>query len=125
LPAATTNPAPPASPAAPTTTAPTLPTVPNCGGGAYEPKTLLIACGSGATMATDVAWRSWQPAAASGTGTVHLQVNGHPVAAAAALMLSRVVNGPVGPQFTVLTVTWTGAAPDGNPSDTYHLQVQG
>jgi hypothetical protein len=112
--------------AAPTTTAATrLPTVPNCGGGAYEPRTLLIVCGSGATMATDVAWRSWQPAAASGTGTIHLQVNGRTVAAPAALMLSEVVNGPVGPQFTLLTVTWTGAAPDGKPSDAYHLQVQG
>jgi hypothetical protein len=112
--------------AAPTTAATTrLPTVPNCGGGAYEPRTLLIVCGSGATMATDVAWRSWQPAAASATGTVHLQVNGRTVAAPAVLMLSEVVNGPVGPQFTLLTVTWTGAAPDGKPSDAYHLQVQG
>ncbi len=112
--------------AAPTTTPATrLPTVPNCGGGAYEPRTLLIVCGSGATMATDVTWRSWQPAAATGTGTVHLQVNGRTVAAPAALALSQVVNGPVGPQFTLLTVTWTGTAPDGNPSDTYHLQVQG
>jgi hypothetical protein len=113
------------TPPAPTTTVALLPTVPNCGGGAYEPKTLLIVCGSGTTMATDVAWRSWQPATASGTGTIHLQVNGHPVTAPAALSLSQVVKGPVGPQFTLLTVTWTGTAPDGNPRDTYHLQVQG
>jgi hypothetical protein len=99
--------------------------VPNCGGGAYEPQTLLIVCGSGTTMATGVAWRSWEPARASGSGTIHLQVNGQPVSAPATLLLSEVVTGPVGPQFTVLTVTWTGKPPDGKAREIYHLQVQG
>jgi len=113
-------------PAAPATTAARrLPTVPNCGGGAYEPKTLLIVCGSGTTMATGVSWRSWEPVLASGSGTVHLQVNGQPVSAPATLLLSNVVDGPVGPQFTVLIVTWTGTPPDGKARETYHLQVQG
>jgi len=113
-------------PAAPATTAERhLPTVPNCGGGAYEPRTLLIVCGSGSTMATEVSWRSWEPARASGSGTVHLQVNGQTVSAPATLLLSDVVAGAVGPQFTLLTVTWTGAPPDGKARETYHLQVQG
>jgi hypothetical protein len=113
----------PASPA--TTAARQLPTVPNCGGGAFEPKTLLIVCGSGTTMATGVSWRSWEQTLASGSGTVHLQVNGQPVSAPATLRLSQVSDGPVGPQYTLLTVTWTGTPPDGKPSETYRLQVQG
>jgi hypothetical protein len=123
VPATTAAPAPASAPV--TTAVGQLPTVPNCGGGAYEPKTLLIVCGTGTTMATGVSWRSWAPAGASGSGTVHLQVNGRPLSAPAALLLSDVVNGPVGPQFTVLTVTWTGTPPDGNAKDTYHLKVVG
>jgi hypothetical protein len=114
------------APASPSTTAPQqVPTVPNCGGGAYKPQTLLIVCGSGTTMATGVSWRSWEQALASGTGTVHLQVNGQSVSGPATLQLSQVVHGPVGPQYTLLTVTWTGTPPDGKASEIYHLQVQG
>jgi hypothetical protein len=76
-------------------------------------------------MATGVSWRSWAPEVAAGSGTVHLQVNGQPVSAPATLLLSDVVSGPVGPQFTRLTVTWTGTPPDGKARETYHLQIQG
>jgi hypothetical protein len=121
LPASTTTrPSPPR-----TTIAQHLPTVPNCGGGAYEPKTLLIVCGSGTTMATGVSWHAWGTSMASGSGTVQLAVHGTPTSAPAALVLSNVVNGPVGPQFSRLTVTWTGTSPDGNHQDMYSLQVQG
>jgi hypothetical protein len=109
----------------PTTVAHQVATVPNCGGGAYKPATLLIVCGTGTTMATGVTWRSWGPATATGTGTVHLQVHGQAIASAANLALDRVVVGAVGPQFTRLTVTWTGGSPDGRPQDVYPLQVQG
>jgi hypothetical protein len=116
---------------APASTTPTtrhqLPTVPNCGGGAYEPKTLLIVCGSGstATTATAVSWRSWGTSTASGSGTVQLTANGHPASGPATLLLSEVVDGPVGPQFSRLTVTWTGTSPDGKQQDVYSLQSQG
>jgi hypothetical protein len=104
-----------------------LPTVPNCGGGAYEPKTLLIVCGSGsaATAATEVSWAAWDKSEAHGSGRVTLQVDGRPTSAPATLRLSTVVNGPVGPQFTVLTVTWQGGSPDGKTQDTYRLQLGG
>jgi hypothetical protein len=108
-----------------TTVAHQLPTVPDCGGGAYEPATLLIVCGSGGTVATGVTWRSWGTATATGSGTVHLQVHGQAVTAAATLLLSRVVTGSVGPQYTRLTITWTGVSPDGRPQDIYQLQVLG
>lgn len=109
-----------------TTVAHQLPTVPNCGGGAFEPKTLLIVCGTGTTMATGVSWRSWGSTAATGSGTVQLRVSGGQTASdAASLALSEVRNGPVGPQFTLLTVTWTGISPDGRHQDTYPLQMQG
>jgi hypothetical protein len=76
-------------------------------------------------MATGVSWRSWESAGALGAGTVHVQVKGQAVSASATLRLSQVVKGPGGPQFTLLTVTWTGQPPDGNARDTYRLQVQG
>jgi hypothetical protein len=104
-----------------------LPTVPNCGGGAYKPQTLLIVCGSGsaATTATEVSWASWGASEAHGSGTVNLQVDGRPTSSPAALRLSTVVDGPVGPQFSVLTVTWQSDSPDGKAQDTYRLQLGG
>jgi hypothetical protein len=76
-------------------------------------------------MATGVSWRSWGTSTASGSGTVQLTVNGHPASAPATLLLSRVVDGPAGPQFSQLTVTWTGMPPDGKQQDVYSLQTQG
>lgn len=112
--------APTTRPAAPGLT----PTVPNCGGGAFEPKTLLIVCGGAVTVATGVAWSSWGAQSAAGTGTVEVSPRGRPVGAAARLLLSQVRAGSSGPQFTLLTVTWTGSSPDGHPSDVYHLSME-
>jgi hypothetical protein len=108
-------------PASPTTVAGQLPTVPNCGGGAYKPQTLLIVCGNDTTMATGVAWDAWGRTSASGAGTVHLVVAGHAATGAAHLVLDTVSTGPVGPQFSRLTVTWSGQSPDGHAQDTYRL----
>jgi hypothetical protein len=113
------------TPTTATTVAHQVPTVPNCGGGAFEPKTLLIVCGSGTTMATGVSWRSWASSGAAGSGMVHLVVAGQATVAAATLTLDEVVVGPVGPQFSRLTVTWTGASPDGRPQDAYRLEMDG
>jgi hypothetical protein len=132
-PAATTAPTSsttaPASPptAPPATVAGQLPTVPNCGGGAYKPTTLLIVCGdgpTGSTMATGVSWTSWNAESAAGTGSVHLVAHGQPVVAPGRLTLGMVTRGSMGPQFTRLTVTWTGMSPDGNPSHVYTLQIE-
>jgi hypothetical protein len=106
---------------APTTVAGQVPTVPNCGGGAYEPRTLLIVCGVGTTMATGVAWSSWTASTATGNGDVHLTTGGQQVVSPAVLQLSEVRYGSNGPQFSLLTVTWTGPSPDGRPTDTFHL----
>jgi hypothetical protein len=97
------------------------PTVFDCGGGAYEPATLLVVCGIATTMVTGVKWTSWTSTAASGSGSVHL--TGHAQPAPADLALSAVVSTPHGPQFSVLTVTWTGPSPDGKPSDVFDLAV--
>ena len=116
----------PATTAPATTVAGQLTTVPNCGGGAYKPATLLIVCGNGneATMATGVSWTSWNAASAAGTGSVHLVAAGKPVVAPGRLTLGTVKQGSMGPQFTRLTVTWTGTSPDGHPSDVYPLQIE-
>jgi hypothetical protein len=100
-----------------------LPTAPNCGGGAYRPRTLLIVCGVGTAMATGVQWATWTSTSARGTGTVNLDVGGRSVSSPARLLLEDVVGSVDGPQYSVLTVTWTGTSPDGHPTDTYHLTV--
>jgi hypothetical protein len=108
-----------------TTVAHQVPTVPNCGGGAYKPATLLIVCGDDTTMATGVSWQSWDATGAAGTGTVRLNAGGTAKTAAARLALSDVVQGGVGPQFSVLTVTWSATSPDGHPTDVFRLSPGG
>jgi hypothetical protein len=74
-------------------------------------------------MATGVEWGSWTTTTARGNGTVHLDVDGRSVASAGALVLDHVVTSADGPQYSVLTVAWSGPSPDGRPTDTYHLSV--
>jgi hypothetical protein len=111
----------PAATSPPQTSVPLTATVPNCGGGAYKPATLLIVCGSATTMATGVTWSSWTASGAEGSGTVRLVEGGTSATAPGHLALSEVVNGSVGPQFTLLTVTWIGTSPDGKATDTFRL----
>lgn len=96
-------------------------TVPDCGAGAYRPATLLVTCVTGGVVVTGLEWSSWGPSTAAGSGTVHMTVGGQPVSGQAGLALSDVVTASTGPQFTVLTVTWSGRSPDGHATDTYHL----
>jgi hypothetical protein len=114
----------PATAAAATTPPQRLPTAPNCGGGAYKPATLLIVCASGdkAVLATGVTWRSWSATGALGAGTMHLVVHGQTALRPATLSLGGVTDGPGGPQFTQLTVTWLGSSPTGAARASYHLQ---
>jgi hypothetical protein len=56
---------------------------------------------------------------------VHVVVHDQPVAEPATLTLAGVAMGSVGPQFTQLTVTWTGSSPTGSPRVSYHLQPGG
>lgn len=100
-----------------------VPTVFDCGGGAYEPKTLLVVCGVATTNATNVTWTSWTSTGATGSGTVNLAESGHHGSAPATLELSKVVQTGNGPQFSVLDVTWTGPSPSGHPSDQFQLAV--
>ncbi len=109
--------APPSSLAAP------VPTVFDCGGGAYEPKTLLVVCGVATTTVIDVRWTSWNASGAAGSGTVNLNSSGLHGSAPADLALSDVVQTGNGPQFSVLQVTWTGTSPDGHSSDRFKLAV--
>lgn len=115
-----------ASPA-PSSTATTQParmtTVFNCGGGAFQPSTLFVVCGDGTTNITGARWVSWTPAGATGTGTVNLVSGGHTATGTAKLQLGQVDQTPSGPQFSELTVTWTGSSPDGHAVDRFHLAV--
>jgi hypothetical protein len=95
------------------------PTVFNCGGGAFEPARLIVVCGVASTMATSVKWTAWGSTVATGSGLLHLQSSSVP----AKLVLSEPVDTPQGPQFSKLTVTYTGASPDGHASDQFRLAV--
>lgn len=93
-------------------------TVYDCGGGAYEPATLLVVCGVNSTVVTDVHWTSWTATSATGTGNVHLPGKSP---SPASLALSDVVSSGSGPQFAQLKATWSGTSPDGHPYDVYPL----
>ena len=108
--------------AAPTTLRGPTPTVFNCGGGAYEPATLLVVCGVDSTMITSARWTAWDSGGASGTGVVHLGSSSS-AGSPARLSLSRVVPTPQGPQFSRLTATYTGSSPGGRASDQFNLAV--
>ncbi|MDE3203027.1 MAG: hypothetical protein KGQ66_02260 [Acidobacteriota bacterium] len=97
---------------------PLTPTVYDCGGGAYEPVRLLITCGVATSMATGVSWQSWTSTGAQGQGQVDLTGHGP---TPATLELGQVVTTSSGPQFSQLTITWTGSSPDGHPVDTVKL----
>lgn len=102
-----------------------VPTVFDCGGGAYEPATLLVQCGlaTTTTSVTGIHWTSWTANGAEGSGTVNLAgAQGHG-SGGARLQLGTVVQSGNGPQFSRLTVTWTGASPDGRPTDEFQLAV--
>ncbi len=109
--------------APPTSLAEAVPTVFDCGGGAYEPKTLIVVCGINTTTVTGITWGSWTPTGASGTGTVNLSGSSGHGSAPADLALADVVATGNGRQFSQLQVTWTGKSPTGHPSDTFKLAV--
>ena len=100
-----------------------VPTVFNCGGGAFEPTTLLVTCGdvatSDVTTVMGAKWASWTGAGATGAGTVSARVDGRKVQGPASVTLSSVVTTENGPQFSSLLVTWTGSSPDGHPTDRF------
>lgn len=100
-----------------------MPVAWDCGGGAYEPSTLYILCSNTTTLATGITWRTWRASSAAGSGTVHESVGGKERQYRARLRLSDPEREPGGLEFTRLQVTWTGASPDGRPSDTYALQT--
>lgn len=118
--ASVTSPAPPSSPPAPTATtvAGQLPTAFDCGGGAYEPATLIVVCGVGSTTVTGSRWTSWTAGTARGTGTVNLPGK---LPSPATLALDGVVQTVDGPEFSRLTVTWTASSPTGRPEQVFRL----
>jgi len=105
----------------------TVPTVFDCGGGAFEPETLLVTCANAAkdatTTVTGITWTSWSSTNAAGRGTVHLYVAGKEVSAAASLTLGGVKQTSNGLQFSSLSLTWTGPSPDGQPTLTLPVAV--
>jgi hypothetical protein len=94
-----------------------------------EPSSIIVACGDGGIGAQDLVWSTWTSGGASGSGEVWQNdctpdcangvVNHYP----ASITLSDVQPSSDGPAFTVLTATYSGAEPNGHPTDTYRLEL--
>ena len=117
------------------TTTTTLVTVPgqattvvaDCGSGAYQPARIVVTCGNGAVVATEIHWSQWTVSQASGTSVVQVNTCQPSCAAQSAkpfngrVALSDPVGTSHGPRFAHLTITWTGPLPYGQASNSYSL----
>lgn len=103
--------------------------VSDCGTGAYRPAEIVVTCGDGAVVATQIQWSAWSPAQASGTAVVEVNScrptcsSSEPRPYPGKLLLSHRVSTSSGPHFAQLVVTWTGQAPFGQPTNTYPLKT--
>jgi len=94
-----------------------------------EPPSIIVACADAGIGVQGLTWSRWTSTAASGSGQVWWNdctpdcatgtVHHYP----ASVALSDVQPSPGGAAFSVLTVTYTGAEPDGKPVDTFQLEL--
>lgn len=129
---ASTNPPPatgvvPSSPGSTTTSPGRPPLVSDCGGSAYEPTTLYVTCGQAKLTATEIHWVSWSRSQAQGSAVMSVLAcqpscaQGHEQLIRAHLSLMAPKPTAHGPEFSSLTITWSGPSPDGKPVETYPL----
>jgi hypothetical protein len=102
--------------------------VADCGAGAYQPARIIIACGDGNVIATQIRWTQWVNAQAVGTSEVLMNPCKPSCASspatpphAAKLTLSDPVATAHGPRFSKVTIAWTGPSPTGTPTINYPL----
>ncbi|MGH7751171.1 MAG: hypothetical protein ACREQ5_41360, partial [Candidatus Dormibacteria bacterium] len=99
----------------------------DCGAGAYEPARLVVTCGQGTVVATEIHWSGWSAATATGTSVVMVDACVPRCAAVSArpyparLVLTTPVDTAQGPRFSRLAIDWTGPEPYGRASDSYSL----
>ncbi len=109
--------------------------VADCQTTAVEPATITVSCGDGGVVATQLQWSSWGSTSADGTGVIQ-ENDCEPTCAQgitgsypADIRLSGVVTptaaGSDEPVFSVITATYTGTAPAGDPTQTFGLPTTG
>ncbi len=102
----------------------------DCQSAAYEPTTIILACGDGGVSATLIAWNSWGPTTATGTAVIRANLcnpncaQGSTGSFPAAITLSGVIDGPSGQVFSTMTADYSGASPNGGPTETFSLSGQ-
>jgi hypothetical protein len=94
-----------------------------------EPSSIIVACADAGIGVQGLDWSSWTSTGASGSGQVWWNdctpdcatgtINHYP----ASIALSDVEPSSDGAAFSVLTVSYTGAEPEGKPVDTFHLEL--
>jgi hypothetical protein len=116
---------------APTTTAAPVDVIANCTSATYEPATIILACGDGGVSATQISWNSWGATSATGTSVIKANLcnpdcaQGSTGSFPAAITLSGVTSGPSGQIFSTLTASFSGASPNGSPTESYSLSGLG
>ena len=100
----------------------------DCQNPSYQPATILLACGDGSSVATQIRWSSWGPTSATGTAVIRQALcnpncaQGSEGTFPASITLSGVQSaGSSGQLFSILTATFSGASPTGTPSETYNI----
>jgi hypothetical protein len=94
-----------------------------------EPSSIIVACADAGIGARGLTRSTWTSSGASGSGDVWQNdctpncANGVVKDYPASITLSDVQPTSDGPAFTVLTATYSGAEPNGNPTDTYRLEL--
>jgi hypothetical protein len=94
-----------------------------------EPSSIVVACADAGIGAKGLTWTAWTRTGAHANGTVYENdctpdcADGVFKDYPAKITLSGVRSTPDGRAFTVLTATYRGAEPNGNPTDTFHLEV--
>jgi hypothetical protein len=94
-----------------------------------EPASISVACADNGIGAKDLTWQSWSATSAAGSGQVWENdctpncaegtINLYP----ASISLSDVMSSRDGPTFTMMTATYSGAEPNGHPTDTFMLEL--
>jgi hypothetical protein len=95
---------------------------------AVEPSSITVACADNGIGAEDLVWHSWTGTTATATGDVWENdctpscaggtIRRYP----ASITLSDVQASGDGPTFTAMTATYSGAEPNGHPTDTFGLE---
>jgi len=94
-----------------------------------EPSSITVACADAGIGAKDLVWSSWTATTATAGGEVW-ENDCTPTCAGgtiklypASITLSSVQATRDGPAFTAMTATYSGAEPNGHPTDTFGLET--